>query len=143
MIKVRLYEEGDAFKVNTHSYYPEGSKENVNARAKNQNSVFLTFLKDGEPIGVCGISPMMAHSAEVLMLISEELQKHPKFLHKFIKTELENTAKVNNLTRIQATTFANFEAGKRWLKRLGFEQEGLLRRFGANGQDYTIWSYLP
>lgn len=42
-------------------------------------------------------------------------------------------------TRIEATTVTTFAPGHRWLRLLGFEREGTMRRY-AHGLDYDLYA---
>ncbi len=42
--------------------------------------------------------------------------------------------------RIEASTPADLPGGCHWLDRLGFEREGLARRYGPDGTDYWIFA---
>lgn len=47
-----------------------------------------------------------------------------------------------DLKRIEAATEASFKQGCRWLELLGFEQEGLMRRYGPNGEDHYRYALI-
>jgi hypothetical protein len=42
--------------------------------------------------------------------------------------------------RIEATTRCNFAAGCRWLSLLGFEVEGVMRKFDPDGSDHYLYA---
>lgn len=42
--------------------------------------------------------------------------------------------------RIEATVRYEFVAGRRWAECLGFQREGLMRRFGEDGADYWLYA---
>ena len=46
-------------------------------------------------------------------------------------------------TRIQATVKNNFTQGHRFVKFFGYKKEGVLRKYGADGEDYTMYSIIP
>ena len=47
------------------------------------------------------------------------------------------------MRRIQAAVLVGFEEGERFLEKLGFEPEGVMRRFGVNAEgDYTLYARI-
>ena len=45
-----------------------------------------------------------------------------------------------NLRRIEATSEVNFQQGCRWLQLLGFKSEGVMHKYGLNGEDHIRYS---
>lgn len=47
---------------------------------------------------------------------------------------------ITSTRRIEATARVDFGAGCRWLAMLGFQQEGVMRRFDPDGSDHYLYS---
>ena len=47
-----------------------------------------------------------------------------------------------HLRRIETSVRAGFEEGCRWMGILGFEHEGLMRKFGADGSDHIRYARI-
>jgi len=45
--------------------------------------------------------------------------------------------------RLSCVVDARYGVAKRWLRFLGFEPEGCLRQYGADGRDFEMFSCLP
>ena len=62
--------------------------------------------------------------------------------HKAVKDYLEKIIESNNLHRVQCYVHKDFVVSQRWVKRLGFYREGLLKQFGSDKADYYIYARL-
>ena len=49
---------------------------------------------------------------------------------------------MKRLRRIETSARADFAAGCRWAKLLGFENEGLMRKYGADGSDHYRYARI-
>jgi len=61
---------------------------------------------------------------------------------KYTKKMLQNIIKEHKLHRVQAIARSDFPGGINWLKHLGFEIEGTLRRYCPNGEDAYMCAIL-
>jgi len=94
----------------------------------------------GRCIGAYGLLEMWPGSARVWALFSEALiAQHPVLLGLHVKRDLERTWQ-DGFHRIEATCDVDYEAGVRFLERLGFEREGLMRRYSPGGQDNYLYA---
>ena len=48
----------------------------------------------------------------------------------------------SDVDRIETGVRESFKAGHRWAKMLGFQAEGLMRRFGPDGSDYQMYARI-
>jgi len=62
--------------------------------------------------------------------------------HYFAKRTLREMAKDMNLHRIQATVVQGNKKSARWLRTLGFKQEGRLRSFDKEKNDHELYSVI-
>jgi len=49
---------------------------------------------------------------------------------------------VTEFKRVEAFVDANFDAGHRWIKMLGFEREGYMRSFTPEGNDAVLYARI-
>jgi len=96
--------------------------------------------EDGECIGAYGLIEMWPGMARVWALFSESLiSQHPVMLALHAKRDIRRAAKLG-FHRIEATTGADHTAGTDFLKWLGFEREGLMRRYTPAGDDTYLYA---
>jgi len=94
---------------------------------------------DGTVLGILGVFPSVPGVGEVFILASEEQKRFPVTFARHVRKELRHIA--SKFRRIQAIT-ENDAFHARWITWLGFEREGILKRYGLGGQDMVMWS-LP
>jgi len=69
-------------------------------------------------------------------LVADDIGRHMFGLHKTVSDWLDGHGE----NRIETVVLDGFEAGHRWVKMLGFEHEGLMRKWGPDGCDYHLYS---
>lgn len=142
MIKNRLFKPGDFTGIIPKEVY----KDDVDAlkrceQTATQGLTFAhTFTIDEKPVGIMGVTVLRAHIAELWAFLSDDVKKHPVAFHKQCKELLDTYFVELNVPRFQCYVLSDFCVGNRWLQILGFQREGLLRKFGADGKDYIVWS---
>lgn len=60
--------------------------------------------------------------------------------HRTITRLIDDIIRANDLHRVQCYVHKDFEKSKKWVKRMGFEAEGLLKQFGQDKADYYIYA---
>lgn len=100
----------------------------------------FTGLIGGRVVGCAGVRPMWAGVGEAWAVFSLEALGRPVSLFRAAARGLAAMEDRQGLRRIQATCHADHDAGARFLRALGFEREGLLRRYGLRGEG-NYWLY--
>jgi len=100
-----------------------------------------TITKQGKHVASVGLCPASAGVATVWQLPSKDVVLHQFGYAKFFRWQLNRTLSENNFHRLQ-TLCLNDDLHERWMTFLGFEKEGVLRKFGSKKQDYAIWARL-
>jgi len=77
---------------------------------------------------------------EVCTFPSSKCIKKPKIYYKAIKDVLSEYQKKLNLWRVQTPIRVNYDINIRWIEKLGFKREGLMKSFGANKEDYYLYA---
>jgi RimJ/RimL family protein N-acetyltransferase len=76
------------------------------------------------------------------MLLSPVFYKYYRTVYKFVKKFLAEIIEHENLSRVQALIHPDYEDAHRFIEHLGFEREGLLKRFGPGGEDLFMYSRI-
>jgi hypothetical protein len=100
----------------------------------------LTAIADGRVIGSIGIYPMWPGTYEMWLVPSVYVAEYGLSFARFVKKALAMVESLHPITRIQTESPAD-ELHDRWMRYLGFEQEGDLRKY-INGVDYRMWAKL-
>ena len=94
---------------------------------------------DGEQI-VClfGIVKINEQTCEVFTVFDECARKYTRQIYEYAHRFLEFLEK--QFIRIQAVVRSDWEMSRRWVEKLGFVCEGVLRKFGPDGTDYCMYA---
>lgn len=124
-IKLQPWQEMDAESMRQPGY----------ADALSAMGEAYTVMLDGEPVACMGVVPLTPYRAQAWALISEAWTPTMRMVTRAALGWLQQT----RYRRVEAVVSADFEAGHRWARMLGFEVEGGRRpAFMVDGSDgYT------
>lgn len=99
---------------------------------------------DGEKIIGCGGVKLLCDGiGEGWAIPTIHVLKHKREIIQLCLAGLQIILETNpELRRIQAVILAGFDAGDRLAEILGFQYEGLLRKYGKNGEDYKMFALV-
>lgn len=101
----------------------------------------FTGLIDGKVVGCAGVRPLWPGVGEAWAVFSLEALDRRVSLFRAAARGLAALEDAQALRRIQATCHADHAAGARFLQALGFEREGVLRRYGLHGEgNYFLYA---
>lgn len=133
MLKIRPMKIEDVFKVELDFDLPVEGRSNL---VEHPNVEAFTLEEDGEIFAVGGAHIMWSGVAEAWVLISPNGKKHGTLFARYAKRRFEGILKENNIKRMQATIHSTDAEAMRFAEWLGFEEEGLMRSYGPEGDDY-------
>ena len=140
MIKIRKLQDGDIEYVkanpleDTVKSYPDMPIDPKTS---------YTALWDGKIVGVGGISMMWAGVGELWMILSKDSKldgAHGIVAFDAIRKKIDEIIEENSIVRAQATARLDFPKGIKMLMALGFEKEGLLRKYTPDRCDVYRFS---
>lgn len=82
-----------------------------------------TAVHDGEVIAVGGLCDAQDKTAEAWLLTTERVKRHLRWFMDVVASMLSAVQRGEDYSAVTASVDINFEAGKRFVKRLGFEYE--------------------
>jgi len=91
---------------------------------------------DGLVVASAGLIPLWGGVAEAWMISGDEIDRHAVKIARKLRTMLEDTMWQRSIHRAQANIHCRFDRAIRLAGWLGFTNEGLMRRFGVEGDDY-------
>lgn len=140
--KVRDFVASDVAKINPLPVYNGTHKiisDMAPALERNASILVMTFVHDEEPVAIVGLTPEHEKSGYVWSLIGHEAASRPKALHKQAVSVLNWMQDALGYERLSANTPVECN-GWKWLERLGFEREGTMLKYGADGKDYYLYA---
>lgn len=92
----------------------------------------------GKVIGCAGVYPIGENNYQAWALLSEESGKYMKGFTRETKKFLD----MFKADRVQTNVRADFEAGLKWMRLLGFKCETPepMKKFGDDGMDYYLFA---
>lgn len=96
----------------------------------------LTLIVDDKILACFGYFLIFPGVVQVWLLPSIYLDEHPIIFVRIVKRYIEQTADVFNWHRVQTVTEVN-DKHRRWMKTLGFVEEGVMKKY-FNNQDYVM-----
>lgn len=100
----------------------------------------VTVVSKEKPLAVFGafnFSPGVMH---VWGIVSETVRSYPLAFHKTCEKLLTFYEVHDKPRRIQIEVRKDYTGGQRWAESLGFQQEGLMRKYGPDGSDYYLYA---
>lgn len=95
-----------------------------------------TALWDGRVVGVGGASMMWKGVWEFWLILTKDSKRegaHSIVALEAIRKKIDEIIEENSIVRAQAVVRLDFPKGIKMLEALGFEREGLLRRYTPDG----------
>ena len=93
-------------------------------------------LLDGKTIACAGVLEFWANRGQGWALLSEVALANFIAIHRFARCVLRDQP----FARVEIFVDQHHDAGIRWAERLGFEREGLMRRFTTDGRDCFLYA---
>lgn len=95
--------------------------------------------EEGIPVAIGGFAIPWPGVADALMAFSNRVEKDNDIAVKVfwkVKSEISKAFETYNLHRMGAITRCDDERKIRWMKNLGFEEEGIMRKFSPDKLDF-------
>ena len=98
-------------------------------------------LTNGEIIGCGGILPLWKGVGEAWVISSPQVEKHPIAFARTIWRKLFELIDSMGLERVQSLVDAEHKVSMVWVERMGFKQEGLMRKY-MDGRDFIRYAWV-
>lgn len=118
---------------------PNSAKELI---AHERSGYAWTGIVGTEIIMAGGITTVWDGVACAWLLSTPLVDKYKFFLHKVVVNAIMLAVKAKKLHRVETTILADHTVSQRWAERLGFANEGLMRRFDSRGNDYYRYALI-
>lgn len=105
-------------------------------RIAEQVGLAKTVLVDGKPIACAGVIEVWKGRAFAWSYLGEGWERQMRLVHRAALAGL----RACRWRRVEMAVDPRHPEGKRWALHLGFEFEGLARKFTPDGRDAEIWA---
>jgi len=131
MYKLKEYDKKDVYSIELGYEFDRG------LLAEGHNTVGKTLLSGNKVVAVGGVHIMWDGVGEAWALVSPKIEGNGIVFARYAKKMFDAIIKDNKLTRVQATIHASDVTAAQFASWLGFESEGVMRKYGMNGEDYV------
>ena len=135
MLSVRPYMPDDVFNLKLPYKLTRKQREEL---AVGNSIVGFTVCEYGKPIAVGGVHVLWEGVAECWLLASQDAIEKPISLARYTKEYFDAIIKLNQLRRAQATVFHDDARALAFAEWLGMKNEGLMKKYGPNGEAYFM-----
>lgn len=90
---------------------------------------------------IANVMPLMSGTAEISFLVDNAFVNAEKDVKKMLIVGFRKALYELPFRRLEAKVKDEFEIGRTFVERLGFEQEGVLRKYGPEN-DYIMYSLI-
>lgn len=101
-----------------------------------------TYISNGHVIAVGGVAPLWPGVGEGWVVCSAKVFDHGVGVARSTRGLLDEMAANHNFHRIQSAVLTGNERLERFAKFLGFQREGIMRRYGTDQKDYAIFARI-
>lgn len=143
MIKAIKYQPEHAGMIELNEAY-DGQLEVLESYKTTEGFFMESIVKDhGNSIEVLAVISgciVVNGTFEVSALVGKGARKYPLGFFKQVDLALTSYESVLKTRRTQVTIRAGYPFLIKWIELLGFEREGLMRKFGPEGDDYYLYA---
>jgi hypothetical protein len=122
-----------------HTLYNFGSPSDV-AKMYLRGPAYTMIAPEGI-VGCGGIMKLWKGVGDAWVLATPLFKLYPKEVTSVVKTHLNTIIYNMRFERVQAIVKKDFEVGHRWIKRLGFHEEGPLDKY-FGGIDFVRYAII-
>lgn len=96
---------------------------------------------DGRCVGIFGFAILRPGVAQAWASLTDELFKYNTlWFHKKAMEKLNEVMITWNLHRVESDAIASKKTWVKWLSALGFEKEGVMRKYSSEQEDYILFA---
>lgn len=100
----------------------------------------VSYFVNGQIIAMIGMVELWRGVAEIWMLTTDHVENNKLFFYKQTLNLMKKYS--DKLHRIQCVTHIDNERSEKWLVRMGFKFEGIMKSYGADKADYKRFAWL-
>jgi len=138
MIKITHAESADADVIEPKHFYKDDPQWRDVLRNAITHWPARTLSIDGKILAIVGLTPIYAKVGEFWAIISPDVAQKPVAFARAVKDLLESYCEAHKLVRVQIVVPRPVKEAFDFALFLGFEPEGILKKYGPLGEDYVM-----
>lgn len=112
----------------------------MDALSNDKDIVGYTLVEDDVILAIGGVHNMWRGVGEAWLVISKFGFDKPHTIAKWTNIMFDVLQEEHKYSRVQAAVSMQDETALRFVKWMGFEEEGIMRKFGLDGSDYARYA---
>ena len=133
MLKIRPYTHNDVYDIDLDYHFGAESRAGL---LSHHNIIGFTVEDSGTVLAVGGVHVMWFGAGEGWVLVSPEALAVPTSFARYTKRAFDSILQETELRRVQASIHIDDDRAYKFARWLGFEDEGVMRKYGVDGDDY-------
>lgn len=139
MLEVRRYQPGDLYAIEPRDYERELDSAGIDCSQIYATGTAFTLFEDNRPVMAGGVVPHWPSRGEAWLRLSPWIEHHPKSGYAIMRELFRRILVCHpEMSRIEAPICATMAKNLRLVRHLGFEHEGLMRKWSPTGDDYVM-----
>ena len=144
MIEIRAYKEDDYLNIQRRHFdaltFMNFPKPELIAKKFTKGIAYTIEAPEGL-VASGGVIPLWKGVGEAWVVTSELVETYPVLFAKTVWRKLLEIISANGIERIQTTIHKDHIVSQRWVERMGFENEGLMKKY-LGGEDYYRYALI-
>jgi hypothetical protein len=141
---IRRYEPGDYLSIERRHFdaltFMNFPKPELIAKRFTRGPAYTIVASEGL-VASGGILPLWKGVGEAWVVTSELVDTYPLLFAKTVWRKLYEIIDGNGIERVQTTIHKDFIVSQKWAERMGFKNEGLMRKY-LGGEDYYRYALV-
>ena len=146
MIELIPYEAAHLFELMEQGIIeccPSSSPYNIElAKSREDDIGSVTAVLDGQILACSGAKQVWPGVGELWATFSPQVDDHKVEIARLTRTVLDDIMTLGKFHRIQCHVVSNFYRGLRMAQFLGFDEEGIARKYTMNAEDCYLFSIV-
>lgn len=116
---------------------------NMEANMNNPYRECLSLMNGSTLVSIAGVNYLRPGAGEVWLIPGTAVEKNKFCFFKAVKWLIETYLfEHKKLHRLEMAIKADWEQGKLWAKKIGFEYEGMMKQWCPNKEDHLLYARL-
>ena len=133
MLDVTMFQRSDVDEIDLGYSFESAYRESFKSHS---NVVGLTGRRNGDIIVMGGVHVLWQGVGEGWIMVSKHAYKTPITVARYADEFFDVIMHEAQVQRVQASVHAEDSQAVKFAKWLGFENEGLMKKYGPDGSDY-------
>lgn len=140
-LKTDPYQKAHLDQMNPRHFFSD--KEMIGKKIQTmvdaQGGRAATIFHNGNPIAILGYSHLWSGVAEVFSVITDDIVPVRFSFHQVVLGMID-TLQCSGYSRLQFTVREGYPRAERWAEGLGFEKEGVMRKYGPDQASHFLYA---